>query len=192
MGTSSEEKRKKQRAAWLLPPDLLVSPCWSRGSPGRTGPAWRPALCPCPRRNTGRRARRRPGPGASPAATSWERWGLRGAEAGHPPPPPPDTTLASLRSLLTLVGALLGAEPALGVHQLPAGRALLAAVGGAAGGHQGEKVPLGPPEAWEGSAACGSGKVRRWTEGWKRRQRRGGDLPSLRSLWCRETWYLRG
>lgn len=20
----------------------------------------------------------------------------------------------------------------------------------------------------------------------------GGDLPSLRSLWCRETWYLRG
>lgn len=58
------------------------------------------------------------------------------------------------RSALTLVchGTLLGAEPALSVDQLPAAEALLAAVEGAEGGHQGEKVPLRAADARERSA----------------------------------------
>lgn len=57
------------------------------------------------------------------------------------------------RSTLTLVRhrTLLGAEPALSVDQLPAAEALLAAVEGAEGGHQGEKVPLRATDARERS-----------------------------------------
>lgn len=59
-----------------------VSPYSSQDSPGQTGPAWRPVLYPYPRRSTGRRGRTRPGPGASLAATSWERWVLENNATG--------------------------------------------------------------------------------------------------------------
>ena len=53
--------------------------------------------------------------------------------------------------VVTLVGdgPLVGAQPALGVRRLPAAQALLAAVQGAPGRHQGEQVAVGTPYPWK-------------------------------------------
>ena len=53
--------------------------------------------------------------------------------------------------VVTLVGdgPLVGAQPPLGVRRLPAAQALLAAVQGAPGRHQGEQVAVGTPYPWK-------------------------------------------
>lgn len=64
-------------------------------------------------------------------------------------------TLCRCSFPLTLVGdgALLGAEPALGVDQLPAAQTLLAAVERPARRHQSEQVPLRTTDPRERSTA---------------------------------------
>lgn len=139
-----------------------VSPCWSRDSLDQTGPVWQPAPGRYPHRNTGKPDQTLPGPGASPAATSSERWGLKKKKSnvlsnqqnvfslGH-------SVYSSSRSTLTLMRdrTLLGTEPALSVDQLPAPQALLAAVERAARGHQSEQVSLGTANPRKCSTACG-------------------------------------